>query len=90
MLTEITIAQLQSEIRQLNDRISELVLQSRVEALSGWVTEECVIKLTGLSKSSLYRLRKKGEVRSSFFVDKGYFYKLDDFGKLLDKNHRRK
>jgi len=89
--TNPSIESLSKDILNLKNLIIGLASQLQEQdntLLGGWISEEKAITITGLSKSSLYRLRKSGKVRSSFIVGKGMFYMLSDFKRLLDTNHR--
>lgn len=86
-----SIESLTREIHDLKGLVVDLITYIQEQddkALGGWISEERTKKLTGLSTSSLYRLRKSGKVRASFIVGKGIFYQSSDFKRLLDTNHR--
>ena len=50
--------------------------------------EEDIMMITGLGKTSLYNLRKNDKVRSSTIAERGVFYRLSDFEKILRKNEK--
>jgi len=86
---QTSIESLHEEVHDLKGLVVDLITYIQEQdgkALGGWISEERVKKLTGLSTSSLYRLRKSGQVRSSFIVGKGNFYQSSDFVRLLDTN----
>ncbi|MGP8216405.1 MAG: helix-turn-helix transcriptional regulator [Bacteroidia bacterium] len=55
---------------------------------SGYVTEERAKEITGLSKSTLYKLRKAGRVASSSFGGRDVYYKSSDLETLLKENEK--
>jgi hypothetical protein len=91
--TNPSIDSLSREILELKNLVVGLATyieeQDNDKILAGWICEKKAMNLTGLSTSSLYRLRKSGKVRSSFIVGK-MFYMAQDFKQLLDTNHRLK
>lgn len=76
------------ELKNLVVGLAAYIQEQDDEDLGGWICEQKAMNITGLSTSSLYRLRKGGKVRSSFIVGKGMFYMASDFKKMLDTNHR--
>jgi len=92
--TNLSIESLTKDVKDLKNLVLDLTSYLQEEQdnmlLGDWVSSKRIMKLTGLSTSSLYRLRKTGKVRSSFIVGKGMFYMSIDFKKLLDANHRLK
>lgn len=88
-----SIESLTKDVRDLKGLVVNLITyiqEQDGDALGGWISEERAKKLTGLSTSSLYRLRKTGQLRASFIVGKGNFYQSSDFARLLDRNHRQR
>ena len=55
---------------------------------SGYVTEERAKAITGLSKSTLYNLRKSFKIASSSFGGRDVYYKLSDLEALLKENEK--
>lgn len=55
-------------------------------ALGGWVSEKETMTITGLSRSTLLKLRRDRKLGCSTLSGKQLFYRLSDFKKLLDKN----
>lgn len=93
MNTNPSIESLSREILELKNLVIGLatyIQEQDEQVLGGWISEKKAMVLTGLSTSSLYRLRTSGKVRSSFIVGKGHFYMSSDFKRLLDANHRLK
>ena len=60
------------------------------ETIGEWISEKQAIKLTGLSRSTLYRLRKNDDITSSSLKEKKNFYRKSDINRLLDKNESKK
>lgn len=58
--------------------------------LGEWISEADAQRITGLSASSLLRLRKAGKVRASFLSQRHIFYRIDDIQLLLEKNMKLK
>ena len=70
----------QATINYLKDLIEQLVDgQNKIE---DWITEKEAIRITGLCRSTLLRLRKEGELTSSTLSGKQNFYRLSDIKKL--------
>ncbi len=68
--------------------VSEMLVKMQKQRVSfgEWISEKEVMEITGLSRSTLLKLRKEGKVRSSTITGKQVYYMLPDFKKLLDKN----
>lgn len=89
---------LQSDSQKVEDRLLNLELvimdlkeqllhrQLQEESIGEWLSEDRIMKITGLGKTSLYKLRKECKVSYSTIMGKGVFYKLADFERLLKKN----
>lgn len=89
---------LQSDWQKVEDRLLKLELviidlkeqllhkQLREESIGPWLSEDRIIKITGLGKTSLYKLRKECKVTYSTILGRGVFYKLEDFERLLKNN----
>lgn len=82
-----TIDHLNLQLQQLQEVLIELK-QNQISPIGDWIDEHAARKLTGLSTSTLRRLRVAGKIKSSFLSDRNIYYKLSDFKKLLDKNQR--
>ena len=68
--------------------IAEMLLkmQKNKVAFGDWVSEQDLIDIIGLKKSSLLKLRNEGKITFSTITGKQKYYRLSDFKKLLDKN----
>ena len=79
---------LQASLNTIADML--LKLQKEKATFGDWVSEKEAIKATGLSRSTLLKLRNEGKVTSSTISGKQNYYRLSDFKKLLDKNEFEK
>ncbi len=78
----------QATINYLKDIIEKLVDgQNKIE---DWITEKEAVRITGLCRTTLLRLRKEGELTSSTLSGKQNFYRLSDIKKLLDLNETKR
>lgn len=80
-------------IRLLDKKIDllseEIKVQKIKEKLFGeWVVEEEIIVLTKLSRGTLFKLYKEGQIERSKLSGKSNYYKPSSFKKLLDKNNQ--
>lgn len=75
-------------INSLNIYLEQLT--SEKENIGEWISENEAKRLTGLSKSTLLKLRKEGRIRSSTLSGKKIFYRRSDFNNLLDKNEQKR
>ncbi|MGB3948569.1 MAG: hypothetical protein WBM13_11335 [Bacteroidia bacterium] len=55
-------------------------------SIGDWIDEETTMRITGLSKSSLYELRRTNRITSSTISGRARHYKLKDFENILNKN----
>jgi len=63
---------------------------ARDAKIDDWITEKEAIRITGLCRSTLLKLRKEGELTSSTLSGKENFYRLSDIKKLLDLNETKR
>lgn len=77
----------QSTLLMLQQKLSVLeeILLSN-QSVGDWIDEETAKRLTGLGKSTLYKLRKEGKITSSRLSKRKVFYRLSDLSRLLDEN----
>lgn len=83
--------QIIEELRLVSTTVNSLIElfkinKQREKLLGEWIHEKEVIKLTGLSRNTLYNFYKEGKVRRSSISGKSNYYKMSDFKTLLDKN----
>jgi Mg2+ and Co2+ transporter CorA len=67
--------------------IAEMLQKEKI-ILGDWLSEKETIAATGLSRSTLLKLRKLGKISSSTITGKQLYYKKTDFIKLLNKNEQ--
>lgn len=79
---------LQIELSYLKDLMEQLIeAHNKIE---DWITEKEAIRISGLSRSTLLKLRKEGQLTSSTLSGKQNFYRISDFKKLLDINEQKR
>lgn len=71
------------------EKLDKIMSKQNVEGLDGWISEESVKELTGLSTSTLYELRRTKQVLSSFITPKSIVYNKKSLIKLIEKNARK-
>ena len=77
---------LQAAVFYLKELVEQLITsQHKIE---DWVNEKEAMKITGLSRGTLLKLRKDGRITSSTISGKQNFYRISDFKKLLDLNEQ--
>lgn len=81
---EIIHAEL-SDLKRLIEQLMEA--QNK---LDDWITEKEAIRISGLCRSTLLTMRKKGDLTSSTLSGKQNFYRLSDFNKLLEINEQKR
>lgn len=70
-------------------KMDKVLSKQNRDGLDGWISEENVKELTGLSTSTLYELRKTKKVLSSFITPKSIVYNKKSLIKLIEKNARK-
>ena len=78
----------QASINYLKDLIEQL--SEGQNKLDDWIPEKEAIRISGLCRSTLLRLRKQGDLTSSTLSGKQNFYRLSDFNKLLKINEQKR
>ncbi|MBL7889709.1 MAG: hypothetical protein JNL24_09155 [Bacteroidia bacterium] len=74
---------------QMKEAISLLnAMMNERNAIGEWVDEETAMRVTGLSKSSLYELRKANRISYSTISGRPKHYRLKDFENILNENER--
>lgn len=79
---------IQTEISALKNLIEQL-MESQIK-IEDWITEKEAIRLSGLSRGTLLKLRKAGDLSSSTLSGKQNFYRIKDFKKLLEINEQKR
>lgn len=83
---------LQSILSRLEERLASI--ETKLEEVKGestlddWIDEQTAKHITGLSKSTLYELRKSGKLTSSKLSKRRVFYRISDLSRLLDENEK--
>ena len=81
------VSRLENKLEAVLNRLDE---KNTEQAIGDWLPESVVMRLTGLSKSTLFRLRNECKLTSSTLKTKKVFYRKSDLVKLLDKNETEK
>jgi hypothetical protein len=63
-------------------------LMAERNTIGEWVDEETAMKVTGLSKSSLYELRRSDRISYSTISGRAKHYRLRDFENILNENEK--
>lgn len=82
------IENLVEQIAKILDRIEEICLLSETNSIGDWIEEKHLQRLTGISNSSLYRLRKSGSVLFSTITPRLIMYNKKSLIKFIEKNSR--
>ncbi len=85
---EARLDALEDLLFSINQKLDTALTQNA--NIGGWLKEEDIIRITGLGKTSLYNLRRKNKITSSSIAERGVFYRLSDFEKLLNKNELKR
>jgi hypothetical protein len=84
VVAEDRLIAIEKSISQLKQLIEDL--KSEEQSIGDWLPEEEVVRISGLGKTSLYNLRKSGQLSSSTISGRGVFYRKSDLENLLNKN----
>lgn len=75
---------IEEKIAKILDMLEAKSLTDEARTIGDWIEESRVIKLTNLSKTTLYNLKKKGQLSCSSLVEgKGRWYRLSEIEALL-------
>lgn len=86
LINESKLDSLQAAVINLKELVEQLITsQHKIE---DWINETDAMKISGLSRGTLLKLRKKGKLSSSTLSGKQNFYRISDFKKLLDLNEQ--
>jgi len=83
--TEAKLQALHDKVDNLTSMLQNLLSESKAIG-TDWISEQRVFSLTGLSRSSLFYLRREGKLTSSSIGKKAVFYRLSDIERLLNEN----
>lgn len=84
MTTDERIQHIYEEICLMSEQLSAI---SASKALDDWIPQKQAEHITGLCKSTLYAMRKKGLLTHSTF-SKEVFYRRSDLVRYLDKQEK--
>ena len=74
-------------LRELSEKIDDMETDVPI---GDWISEKQAKKITGLSRSSLYRLRKTNQITSSSLQEKKPLYRITDLLRLINVNETKK
>ncbi|MGP8216421.1 MAG: helix-turn-helix transcriptional regulator [Bacteroidia bacterium] len=86
VIDETKLSALISKVDGLQILVERILSENNNQ--SGYVTEARAKEITGLSKSTLYKLRKNFKIGSSSFGGRDVYYKLSDLEALLKENEK--
>ena len=89
MLSEekkISMESLYDTIQYLKNLLEEKINQ--VTSIGEWIPEYEAMRISGLSRGTLLKLRKQGKLSSSTLSGKQNFYRVKDFEQLLNENEQ--
>ena len=90
----VDVADLINAVSRLENKLdavlNKLDEKNTDQTIGDWLPEAVVMRLTGLSKSTLFRLRTECKLTSSTLKTKKVFYRKGDLVKLLNKNEAEK
>lgn len=85
MITDEKLEVLSSSIEEMRTILRGI---ANANSLEDWIPQREAQKLTGLSKSTLYTLRQRGDITFSTFTGKKIFYRRSDLIRYLDKREK--
>jgi hypothetical protein len=80
---EEILLSLEAKMDLILDKIQE---SEDTPPIGDWISEKSAMRLTGLSRTSLFRLRNANKLTSSKLKEKRIFYRKSDLERLLNKN----
>jgi|GEM_PF-3041145 hypothetical protein len=88
---QVSTSELAELIEQMCEQMQEIhrmisVIAADTLCFGEWITEAQARAITGLKKTSLYRLRADGKIIGSTIAGKGVFYLRSSFEQLLNEN----
>jgi len=81
MSTDEKLIVLRRTVQEMHNLLTDLASSN---ALDDWIDQKQAEALTGLSTSTLYNLRQRGDITSSSFTGKEVFYRRSDLIRYLD------
>jgi hypothetical protein len=88
MMVQQRLNVIEMQMKEVLSLLNALVVERNT--IGEWIDEESVMRITGLSKSSLYELRRANRITSSTISGRAVYYKLKDFENILIKNENLK
>lgn len=85
MTTNQKLESLNSSISELRDLLSGLVASN---GLDDWVDLKTAMQISGLKKSTLYKLRKQHKISHSSIAGKHVFLRRSDLVTLLNEHEK--
>lgn len=87
MTTEERIELIYEDIQQLSEQLAAIAAP---KALDDWISQKQAEQLTGLSKSTLYAMRKQDLLSHSTFTGKEVFYRKSDLVSYLNRQEKNR
>jgi predicted DNA-binding transcriptional regulator AlpA len=85
MTTEERIELIYEDIRLMSEQLAAI---ADSKALNDWISQKQAEQITGLSKSTLYAMRKQDLLTHSTFTGKEVYYRRSDLIRYLDKQEK--
>lgn len=73
----------------LLDQLEALLKTNQGNSIGEWMAEDKLIAITGLSSSTLYEMRRSGELLSSKLTPRTTMYNTKSLIKLLERNSKK-
>lgn len=80
--------QFEKILRRLDAIESKIEFSKELESINDWIDEESTKRITGISKSVLYNLRKSGKLSYSRLSKRKLYYRISDLERLLNENEK--
>jgi hypothetical protein len=87
VVAEDRLRAIEESIAQVKQLIESL--QSEEGKIGDWLSEDDTMRLSGLGKTTLYNLRRAGQLSSSTISGRGVFYRKSELENILNKNETR-
>jgi hypothetical protein len=85
MTTEERIELIYEDIQQLSEQLAAIAAP---KALDDWISQKQAEQLTGLSKSTLYAMRRQDLLTHSTFTGKEVYYRRSDLIRFLNMQEK--
>jgi len=85
MSTDELIEHMYEHIQQMSEQLTAIAAS---KALDDWISQKQAEQLTGLSKSTLYAMRKQDLLTHSTFTGKEVFYRRSDLIRFLNMQEK--